>query len=464
MIIYLLSPEAEHSRYLKCLPNSEQENLLSLLPYNSKKHYIYITSLSNKIMKKRLIILICIIFVLFFVGNGMAISSDLKSSYSPGETAIVKLSGSILEPIMPEQVEFKRNNVRVPFDYDIKRLGDDYYLWFILPLNESQKNYTLYIYDIATTVLGFTQEIDFVQNFSIAGNISDYTIKPGFVFTLSDFKVDATLNTDNPINIEIKFLENYGFTLKPGKNTLPFSIKDIKNTEFRLIKIGNYNLPAYIIRNQSSIMKKNNSIDVEPVKIDSIRLINEKDIIYSFRISNFGQNTIEDIYLEYDDDFFSVTPSKKMDIAPEDKINYSIKIKNTKKNISESIFIKSDKNNISFELPVNLLFVKNLSKINQSIITEHVKNGTTLSCYEIGGTVCSANEQCLGDIVSSIDGACCTDLCTESNGGGSSSAWVGYLIAILVAAGLVYLYIRYKKVKPDKNPIEKNIDEFKKIP
>ena len=415
-------------------------------------------------MKKGFIMLACAVLVLFFAGNGMAVSTDLKPFYSPGETAIVKLSGSILEPIMPEQIEFKRNNVRVPLAYDIKRLGDYYYLWFILPSNESQKNYTLNIYGITTTVLGSMKKMDFVQNFSLIGNISDYTVEPGFIFTREDFKIDVTLNRDEPTNVDIRFLENYGFTLKPGKNTLSFSTKDIKNTEFRLINIGKYTLPAYIIRNQSLIVKKNNSLDIEPEKIDSIRLHSEKDIVYSFRILNSGQNTIEDIYLDHNEDIFSITPSKKIDVAPGNMSYYNITLKSTKKNVNESIFIKSGKNNISLELPIKIIFVEKISKINLSIVSNYTKNGTTFSCYEIGGAVCSADEQCLGEVVSSVDGACCTDLCTESGGKESNNAWIGYLIAILVIAGLVYLYIRYKKVKADKNPIEKHIKESEKTP
>jgi len=90
-----------------------------------------------------------IILLSFFVIPVSAISTDMKESYSLGETMIIEIFGDILEPIFPENVEFRRGHVKVPFDYDIKKLGDRYFLWAVTP--ESENNYTLVLKDVTTT-------------------------------------------------------------------------------------------------------------------------------------------------------------------------------------------------------------------------------------------------------------------------------------------------------------------------
>ena len=81
-----------------------------------------------------------------------AISTTIKPVYQPGETMIIEIQGNILEPIKKEDIELKRVNVQVPFEYDFKKIGSKYFLYAILP--QSQNNYTLYIKNIATTSNG----------------------------------------------------------------------------------------------------------------------------------------------------------------------------------------------------------------------------------------------------------------------------------------------------------------------
>src|SRR3989344_8920168 len=130
-------------------------------------------------MMERDIIFLVFILLISNIYGVMAISSDLKASYDGGETMIGEISGEILENIKPEQVEFKRNHIAVPVKYDIKKLADKYYIWAIAPIN--QNNYSLVINGISTMVNGKVEQIDFINNFSVSGNLTDYSIEPGFI-------------------------------------------------------------------------------------------------------------------------------------------------------------------------------------------------------------------------------------------------------------------------------------------
>ena len=104
----------------------------------------------------------------------LAISTDLKMSYSPGETIITEISGNILEPLLTSNVNLYRDYIEQPLEFDIKKLDNRYFIWMTAPKFEN--TYTLVIKDIVTTTSGKVEKIDyeleygktsFMRNFSI---------------------------------------------------------------------------------------------------------------------------------------------------------------------------------------------------------------------------------------------------------------------------------------------------------
>ena len=409
---------------------------------------------------KRIFSLFFLIILLTSVSS--AISTDLKENYSPGETAIVKISGNILEPIMPKQVIFKRNNVAVPFEYDLKKLDTDYYLWFITPLDSLGINYTLNINDISTTNLGKVEKVDHVQNFSITGETSEYNVKPGFIFSREEFDIQVELNKDSEIEIGTNFPSSTTLTIKPGKNNIHFPINSVKITELKLVKLGKYNIPAYIIVNKSSevLRKKNNTLVLTPDSITSLRLKSDKKISYNIKIKNNGHNIIESLYIESNNDDIEITPSKKIDLEADEEREYNLTISSTEKDISENIQIKSEENNISIELPIHIEFVDNFTsvRIENSSLDENNTEG--FYCVELEGRLCPSSTKCDGKLTDSLDGSCCLGECTTVNNQ-RSNAWIGYLIAGIMILVIVFIYIKYKKVKPAKTVLEKTIGDEK---
>ena len=81
-------------------------------------------------MKSKGIFLILLILVL---QNVLAIEFQIKEQYNKGETSIVKVTGIIDSQILPENIYFYRAHVRVPVLYDVTKIGNDFYIYAILP-------------------------------------------------------------------------------------------------------------------------------------------------------------------------------------------------------------------------------------------------------------------------------------------------------------------------------------------
>lgn len=305
-----------------------------------------------------------------------AISTNMKDSYSPKETVIVTLAGDIINPIQPAMIEFRRGHVLVPFDYELKKIENKYYIWFITP--REANNYTLAIKDITTTVSGKPAVVTYEKNFSVAGNLSDYFVRPGVISTDKDIEVTAVLNGDYEKPVFVKFIDSSNVTLKPGENLLKFSVEEIENSSLFEMIIGKYTIPVYVIVN-------------EPTK----------------------------------------RPSANITVIIEG-VNISLAETDT----------------------------ENLSVISQEALdAERLKH----SCYDFPGSICLAKQRCNGDTVVSADGPCCVNgVCLTVESESSSKAWIGYLLGFIVIIGGVFIWLRYKKVKAEKNPLEKKVQAIEK--
>ena len=95
-----------------------------------------------------------------------SVSIDMKSDFSQGETLIAKISGYFLEPILRENVLFYRGHVRIPMEYDITRIDEDYYLYANLA-GKTSNNYSLIIRNVRHMEFTEVTEEDIIKNFSI---------------------------------------------------------------------------------------------------------------------------------------------------------------------------------------------------------------------------------------------------------------------------------------------------------
>ena len=229
----------------------------------------------------KLISLFLLALLIPFVSS---VSTTMRSSYEPLETMIIEIQGNILQPIDRTDIVFKRSHVAVAVDYDVKRIADKYYLYAQVPSNPN--NYTLFINNIATTVNGQITSVDYNQTFQVAGNISGYSINPGFISTNKDFTLIVNSNLDQPITINLNFPSESSFTLEPGINPILFRIDSVPSGLY-LAAVGKYTVPVQITSFQSSTQSQTISAEISPNVIKQIVLANQSKT-YEFKITNTG--------------------------------------------------------------------------------------------------------------------------------------------------------------------------------
>lgn len=362
-----------------------------------------------------------------------SISTTMLPSYDGSETMIIEIQGNILEPLEMSDIVFRRAHVAIAVDYDIRRILDKYYLYAQVPSNPN--NYTLYINNIATTVNGQNQRINFNQTFEVKNNLTDYSINPGFIVSNQDFSISIESNLDQQTTISSNFPEEMAITLNPGMNNINFNIAQ-KSSGFYLATIGKYQVPIFITNTQ--ISQEPISLTVYPKIFRETLKINSPKT-YNISIKNQGLQAIDQIYFAYDQSLFLIS-NQSISLQSNESINISVSLINLTRDISETIFVAKDSEilgNISFQIA----FTQNDSQVTNSSNPEYY-------CSELGGKFCSASEICSSS-VQTLDGSCCVGTCSLQEES-SSSSWILYLLIVLAIIVLAFVYLKYKKTKLPK--------------
>ena len=380
-----------------------------------------------------------LLFLLCIVPLTSAVSIDIQPSYHPGETLISKVYGNILEQIPRENVELLRGHVQVAADYDIKKIGNDYYIYMILPT--VQNNYTLVIKDVVTTVNGTIQTVTLEKNFTTLGPLIDYSINPGVIISKENFKINIFSYIDSQISINTDFPDERSIILNSGENSINFDISLINNGIYTA-NVGTYNVPILINKEEDNSLDSRN-LKFLPGSIEGIVLINHNNN-YPIRLVNSGSLDISDLTFEFDKTLFDISPSiVSLESGQSVELNLTVKKKNQPIN-SQIIVRYGDQTST---LLVNLDYTTNSSNIidpyNQS------SAGKNYYCNELQGKFCGSGETCSTDTLATLDGQnCCIGTCTTPSK--SSYSWLGYLIVFILIVVLLIIGARYYKTKKIK--------------
>ena len=122
---------------------------------------------------KKLAFLFIILLLLPIIS---AVKFDMKNEFSQGETLMAKVSGNFLIPLQKDNVFFYRDHVRIPIEYDIKKIDEDYYIYALL-LGKEPKNYSIALENIRYMKGGEISEENIIQNFTINNQTADFSIK-----------------------------------------------------------------------------------------------------------------------------------------------------------------------------------------------------------------------------------------------------------------------------------------------
>ena len=58
-----------------------------------------------------------------------AIELTINPEFKSGETIQLKISGNFLNPLTSEDILFYRSHVKVPFDYNLAQIEEEYYIY-----------------------------------------------------------------------------------------------------------------------------------------------------------------------------------------------------------------------------------------------------------------------------------------------------------------------------------------------
>ena len=151
-------------------------------------------------MRREFIFFVLVLLVFPIIS---AVDVELKTVYDQGETLIARISGNFVDQPTTNNIAFYRGHVKIPMVFDLKKIGDDFYIYALL-LDKSEGEYSLRIdgvrYYRATKIV----EDEIIQNFSISSQTFPFSINPGFIVTSEDFSVNIENLQDSIIIVSIE--------------------------------------------------------------------------------------------------------------------------------------------------------------------------------------------------------------------------------------------------------------------
>ena len=277
-----------------------------------------------------------------------------KDNFWKGENFLATLQGNILDEIPKENVGFYRTNtpnVQVALTYDITKINNTYYIYGILPFTE--QNLTLRIKDVYFKEQNQFQTQTLEKIFNVKNETSAFSVKPGFITTSNDFPVTLTNNLNSDINVAYSLLNSTNSVFVPAQNNkeVTISISNIIFTQLTNIKFSSqsstYELPAYIIKNETIPEGINNSINNTRTNRSTIK---EDSLRFSLQSIDFQLNE--------DESYFITTDLKNIRDKKAENITISVS-NNLKNNIKvKPISISSLSSDESRRIDINITFSK----------------------------------------------------------------------------------------------------------
>ncbi len=418
----------------------------------------------------------------FAQSPNVLLSSDFRDSYAPKETAIGKLSGNINGEINSNQIKIKRNNVEIAVEYGVRKVENEYYIWFVSPIQPA--NYTLVVEDIVIGASGALQNENYEKNFEVSGNEIPYTVKPGAISFAQDFEITVVINGINQQNIQIDFPYERQVNLFPGSHQIKFFVNEIEGIFSGKIGIGMYQIPAFVVghansnnetneseeQNEEIVLNGNNDplqnsseqnfSDVVDFRFVSSAVIvgknntNQTEKII-FEIENLGSSNLSGIQFVYNREKIKINPESGFTINSGEIKDFEVVIIDWENVERELIIAYAGNQSRQFLLMVNESYA---NENPQPTYIEENQVNSYFYCSELRGSICFGEDVCSGEQVSSVDGACCLSSCVPKEETGYS--WIGYLISGILLLVLIYIFFKYKKTGQNRERVIKNKFNF----
>ncbi|MBT4376426.1 hypothetical protein HOD29_03560 [archaeon] len=337
---------------------------------------------------KRIFSLFLFLILLFPLASSVNI--ELNSEYNLGETIIAKVSGNFLDNIQKEDVTFYRRHMATSIpNYDVLKIGGEFYIYAEIDLEKVVDNYTMRINDVAYMDGAVVSNEEIIGNFSILGGIADFSVSPGFISSEEDFYFEVQNLKGSPIEIDISSIlipkEGREVSLNSGEiKQIWFELgNDTQNSFVELMSLNQtYNLPVYTFVAGS--------------------IVNET-ITNQTEVNETGANETE-----------------------------------------ENVTIISEENKTEIENNESEIIVEE----NKTEIGEKLKKDRE-TCAELDGTSCAEGEKCSGNTTYSRDALCCIGEC-EKEGIGQRGKAIGWVLIIVVGIFVLWFFKKKGKTKSKK--------------
>ncbi|VVB83332.1 Uncharacterised protein [uncultured archaeon] len=393
-----------------------------------------------------------------------AVEFNVNQNFSQGETIIAKISGNFLTPISNQNVFFYEGHVRIPLEYSVSKIGEDYYL-YALTSGKAPSNYSISIQNIQYMRGSEVASDNLAANFSITNNTADFSVNPGFVTTAGDFYLQIQNLQDKELNVGINTQSNTSKAREilvsqdmSSSSSVSLRSGEIKKINFQLgsgesglrmveLTTGNltYKVPVYIFSSSAGNFA---SLEIDPqfLTLSSSTNASSKTSIY---ISNSGDKALQNISLSLSDSlvpYIIISQSSIANLSANTGVQIDLSYSSSTEKKVEGI-LKLKSGNTSASSFISLTFTKNYtaSKTNASVITK--------TCAEISGNICASDEECDKDPIYAKDNVCCLGTCKKTVSS-SSGVIIGIIIIGVIAGALFLLYKKYKKAKKPVDLLE----------
>ena len=410
---------------------------------------------------------VLLLILLLFIPLVSAVNINLKSNFLPGETLLATIEGNFLSPITPDNIYFYSDREYLPITFDIAQIQEKYYLYALLPIKE--RNYTLIIKDAHYFENAQEQIRDLEKNFSVSGNITDFSVYPGFIITRGNFTISIE-SKNSPLDLSTVILNQSQVVHIPigQSKKIDFSVQvsNFTLTTLSLFSAGTrYEIPTAILSGNKTQYLGNTTINItEASKFSFSRSeynfsVNKgKSQVFSVYLKNLGEKPIEDIKLELSTTLKQVASLSPSELDLNESNQKEIRLEITTDSIGTVIGrIKAESGNLSTSSEI---IITSLSE--ETPLPTPTPSQEKEPCIYYGGTPCSSNQACTGQQIESSDSpSCCIGTCTAKKS--YTGLVIGIILLLAVGIGLFFLYKKSKAKKASsKEIIEQKTNAFEK--
>jgi len=410
-------------------------------------------------MKKTFFAIFLLLILIFPILS--AIEFEINSEFKQGETILAKVSGNFQEAILPVNILFYRGHVKVPFDFDVTQINEEFYI-YALTTDKTPANYTISIEEVEYRKA--TQIIDdkIQKNFTILSDVADFSIDPGFALAKENFSIIVQNLQDSKISINVNNEKTE--TIKSGDiKQLNFETKAFsEESSLNFLELStdnqNYQIPIYVLAEESVYEKQRYRFSPPELNISLITNENKQAL---FHIKNYGEPDIANITLSMSRELkpymnFSVTEINDLESNKSAKILINLF---SDKEITVEGYIKA-KTSVNLKyLPVTINFLDDYEPLPGQDYIPVTQN----TCEnDLAGKFCTADEYCENqELIDAFDGKdCCLSECkslenNDDNEESSTGKIIGWSIVILIIIFLAWFFLKkYKSAKGEINLLD----------